>query len=108
MNHQPVDMDNLDANLDKIALELWVLAEKHQQDSLFLLSLLRSLEEIHRKIRTEMFEPSLPATRNKLYQLVRDIEEKGGWPYIERMKLQSLLKNLEPEITSDTSSEVNL
>ncbi|HHP7232643.1 MAG TPA: hypothetical protein ACFCUY_17530 [Xenococcaceae cyanobacterium] len=108
MNHQPVDMDNLNANLDKIALELWVLAEKHQQDSLFLLSLLRSLEEIHRKIRTEMFEPSLPATRNKLYQLVRDIEEKGGWPYIERMKLQSLLKNLEPEITSDTSSEVNL
>ena len=102
MNQKPIDMENLDANLHKIALDLWVLAEKNQNDSLLLLSLLRSLEEIHRKIRTEMFEPSLPTTRNKLYQLVKDIEEKGGWPYIERMKLQGLLRNLETEITPDT------
>ncbi|MDJ0530900.1 MAG: hypothetical protein QNJ70_00170 [Xenococcaceae cyanobacterium MO_207.B15] len=102
MNQKPVDMENLDANLHKIALDLWVLAEKNQNDSLLLLSLLRSLEEIHRKIRTEMFEPSLPTTRNKLYQLVKDIEEKGGWPYIERMKLQGLLRNMETEITPDT------
>ncbi|MDJ0574692.1 MAG: hypothetical protein QNJ65_05940 [Xenococcaceae cyanobacterium MO_234.B1] len=102
MNHEPVNMDNLDASLHKIALDLWVLAEKNQQDSLFLLSLLRSLEEIHRKIRTEMFEPSLPKTRNKLYQLVKDIEEKGGWPYIERMKLKSLLQNLETDLKSGT------
>jgi hypothetical protein len=44
-----------------------------------------------------LFEPSLPDTRNALYQLVRDIEESGGWPYIERMKLQAVLQHLLPE-----------
>lgn len=106
MTQKPGNMDNLDASLNKIGQELWALAENHQEDSLFLLSLLRNLEEIHRKIRTEMFEPSLPQTRNALYQLVRDIEEKGGWPYVERMKLRSLLQNLETQIAPDTSSEI--
>lgn len=105
MNHKLVNMDNLDVNLQKIGHELWVIAEKNQEDSLSLLSVLRTLEEIHRKIRTEMFEPSLPKTRNDLYQLVRDIEEKGGWPYIQRMKLKSLLQHLETEIPSDNSSQ---
>ena len=107
MTQKPENMDNLAASLNKIGQELWALAENHQEDSLFLLSLLRNLEEIHRKIRTEMFEPSLPQTRNALYQLVRDIEEKGGWPYVERMKLRSLLQNLETQITPDSSSEIN-
>ncbi len=105
MNHKLVNMDNLDVNLQKIGHELWVIAEKNQEDSLSLLSVLRTLEEIHRKIRTEMFEPSLPKTRNDLYQLVRDIEEKGGWPYIQRMKLKSLLQHLETEIPPDNSSQ---
>lgn len=110
MNQKPVGMDNLNASLDRIGLELQDLAKENQQDSLFLLSLLRSLEEIHRKIRTEIFEPSLPKTRNDLYQIVRDIEEKGGWPYIQRMKLKNLLQNLEAEMTSENSpdpSEIN-
>ncbi len=110
MNQKPVGMDNLNASLDRIGLELQDLAQDNQQDSLFLLSLLRSLEEIHRKIRTEIFEPSLPKTRNDLYQIVRDIEEKGGWPYIQRMKLKNLLQNLEVEMTSENSpdpSEIN-
>ncbi len=107
MTQKPEKMDNLDASLNKIGQELWALAENHQDDSLFLLCLLRNLEEIHRKIRTEMFEPSLPQTRNALYQLVRDIEEKGGWPYVERMKLRSLLQNLETQITPDNSPQIN-
>ncbi len=105
MNHKLVNMDNLDVNLQKIGHELWVLAEENQEDSLSLLSVLRTLEEIHRKIRTEMFEPSLPKTRNDLYQLVKDIEEKGGWPYIQRMKLKSLLQHLETEISPDNSAQ---
>lgn len=84
-----------DTTLQTATKEIWGLAKKHHHDTLFLLSLLRSLEAIHRKIRTEMFEMSLPATRNNLYQLVKDIEETGGWPYIERMKLRELLKNME-------------
>ncbi|WP_119260915.1 hypothetical protein [cyanobacterium endosymbiont of Rhopalodia gibberula] len=58
-----------------------------------LLSLLRILETLHRQIRSDMFEPSLPDTRKNLYEVLRDIEETGGWPYIERMKLQKFLEH---------------
>lgn len=92
---------DLEQKLQEITTVVKSLAETNQEDLLFLLSLLRSLESIHRQIRTEMFEPALPNSRNKLYQLVKDIEEQGGWPYIERMKLKDLLSNLESD-----SSEV--
>lgn len=94
-----IDSDSI---LKDTAKDLCVLAEKHQNDSLFLLSLLRDLEAIHRQIRVEFFEAALPQTRNDLYQFVRNIEEKGGWPYIERMKLKELLNYLElqPKIKS--------
>ncbi len=86
---------SLDNLLTKNSSEIWHLAEQNRQDPLLLLSLLRNLETIHRQIRTQIFEPSLPTTRNDLYQLVKDIEEKGGWPYIERMRLRDILKNLQ-------------
>jgi hypothetical protein len=86
---------DLEQKLQEITTVVKSLAETNQEDLLFLLSLLRTLESIHRQIRTEMFEPALPNSRNKLYQLVKDIEEQGGWPYIERMKLKDLLLNLE-------------
>ena len=93
----PIDSDSL---LQDIAQDLCALAESHQDDSLFLLSLLRNLEQIHRQIRVDYFESTLPQTRNDLYQLVKDIEEKGGWPYIERMRLKELLQNLELKTNS--------
>ena len=85
------------------ARDICALAEQHQTDSLFLLSLLRELEQIHRQIRVNFFERALPQTRNDLYQFVKDIEEKGGWPYIERMRLKELLHNLEQ--TTENKSE---
>jgi hypothetical protein len=85
---------DLEQKLQEITTVVKSLAETNQEDLLFLLSLLRTLESIHRQIRTEMFEPALPNSRNKLYQLVKDIEEQGGWPYIERMKLEDLLFKL--------------
>ncbi len=94
--NQTTNTSNSDFILQRTANDIWALAEEHRQDTLFLLSLLRNLETIHRQIRTEIFELSLPETRNALYQLVKDIEEQGGWPYIERMKLRDLLKNIEP------------
>ncbi|MEO1339665.1 MAG: hypothetical protein AAFV28_00650 [Cyanobacteria bacterium J06635_13] len=81
--------------LKDTAQDLCSLAEKHQHESLLLLSLLRDLEQIHRQIRVNYFESALPQTRNDLYQFVKDIEEKGGWPYIERMKLKDILKNID-------------
>ena len=94
------------ANPDKAALQLQAalaeinnLAEQNQADILFLLSLLRSLEQVHRDIRSNLFETSLPSRRNDLYNLVKDIEEAGGWPYIERMRLKDLLRNIKTEET---------
>lgn len=108
--HKTNNASSCNSILQKTGNDIRALAEEHRQDTLFLLSLLRELEMIHRQIRTEIFEFSLPETRNALYQLVKDIEEQGGWPYIERMKLRDLLKNLqtiEPnqsETIGDTSS----
>ena len=81
--------------LKDTARDLCALAKKNENDGLFLLSLLRDLEKIHRQIRVEYFETALPQTRNDLYQFVKDIEEKGGWPYIERMRLKDLLQNID-------------
>ena len=96
---QDRDISNIssDGVLAETAKNICDLAEAHKDDSLFLLSLLRNLEEIHRQVRVEFFETALPKTRNDLYRFVRDIEEKGGWPYIERMRLRDLLKNIELE-----------
>ena len=98
MDREQEISNNLATKLQTINTEIQNLAEQNQDDVLFLLGLLRNLEQIHRRIRTTMFETSLPASRNHLYNLVKDIEEQGGWPYIERMKLQDLLKHLESEL----------
>jgi len=95
-----ISSDNL---LEDAARDICALAEKNRYNSLFLLSLLRDLEKIHRQIRVSFFEGALPQTRNDLYQFVKDIEEKGGWPYIERMRLKELLRNM--EATTETESK---
>ena len=95
MERETVNKNNSVPQLPTIFEDIKLIADENRNDALQLLALLRQLEQIHRHIRTEMFETSLPETRNDLYQFVKDIEEKGGWPYIERMKLEQLLKNLE-------------
>lgn len=71
-----------------------------------LLALLRQLEQLHREIRDGAFQKSLPDNRQALYSLLRDIEAEGGWPYIERMRLQAFLTNMEQEETLENRSEV--
>jgi len=80
---------------ERIKASIWELAEDCQGDSSALLDLLRLLEQLHWQIREKLFHPALPNTRDELYELLRDMEENGGWPYIERMKLRSLLMHLE-------------
>nr|WP_245894504.1 hypothetical protein [Chamaesiphon polymorphus] len=70
------------------------MAELHQTDPLALLQLLRTLEQLHREIQQGYFQSALPDSRQSLYALLRDIEENGGWPYIQRWKLQDLFANL--------------
>ena len=103
MAQEPAKDNNLVDRLQKSTADIYQLAEQNQNDVIFLLFLLRNLELVHRQIRSNMFEPSLPGTRNDLYALVKDIEEEGGWPYIERMKLQDLLRNLESDLFADGS-----
>jgi hypothetical protein len=81
-------------SLKEIEVLVWAAAQQSEGNNIALLSLLRVLEALHRKVREELFEPSLPQTRNDLYHLVREIEECGGWPYIERLKLQTLIESL--------------
>jgi hypothetical protein len=80
--------------LDLIVAEIQEIADRDRSDPLALLLLLRTLEEIHREIQEGYFQSALPDSRQSLFALLRDIEENGGWPYIQRWKLQELLANL--------------
>jgi hypothetical protein len=73
------------------------LAIDYQQQTDELLAVLRTLEELHRHIREEFFQPALPQSRHSLYSLLMEIEAQGGWPYIERMRLQDLLQAMEAD-----------
>lgn len=83
--------------LEAITQNIRALAQGHQGDCLALLSLLRALEALHLEIRDTLFQESLPDNRQALYHLLRDIELSGGWPYIQRMRLQELLKQFGSE-----------
>ena len=83
----------LSQRLQEIVAIVETIASDCNGDTSDLLSLLRILEALHRQIRLDLFEPSLPDTRKNLYEVLKEIEETGGWPYIERMKLQKFLEH---------------
>lgn len=93
----------LESQLEAIGADITNLARKYQGDCGALLSLLRYLEFLHRTIREDFFEESLPNTRHTLYDLLKEIEETGGWPYIERMKLQDFIVNLQ-ELAAESNA----
>ncbi len=93
------------ASLEEIISTVNKVSQQCQDDSQRLLDLLRTLEKLHQEIRVNLFEPSLPNTRNDLHNLLLDIEENGGWPYIERMKLRVFLQNIASEMENTTDSE---
>ncbi|NJL46119.1 MAG: hypothetical protein HC922_11265 [Leptolyngbyaceae cyanobacterium SM2_3_12] len=89
----------LSADLKELAALIDHAARVRQGDSAALLALLRLLEERHRHICDTLFRDALPNNRHNLYSLLRDIELNGGWPYIQRMKLQALFANIPtPEV----------
>ena len=104
---QDSDSRQLQIEVQAITTDIRTLANRYQGNSRALLALLRALEQTHRQIHEDLFQASLPNNRHELYALLRDIEEAGGWPYIERMRLRSLLSNL-PELginSPDNSSQ---
>ena len=81
--------------LSALADSIKLSAANSKENTIELLALLRFLEELHRNIRDNYFLSSLPANRQALYALLRDIEQNGGWPYIPRFKIQELLRESE-------------
>ncbi|MGB7444241.1 MAG: hypothetical protein WA919_24505 [Coleofasciculaceae cyanobacterium] len=90
-----LDSSQLPVRMRAITDDILSLADSNKEDSLALLALLRALEQVHREIRENLFQASLPSNRQALHALLRDLEESGGWPYIARMKLRSLLSHLQ-------------
>jgi hypothetical protein len=97
LKHNPVPLSDrspcLPPEQEQIATAIQDLAQDYQQDVQQLLSLLRTLEQLHQHIRDQYFQAALPTTRQALYSLLREIEAAGGWPYIPRMHIKSLVQN---------------
>jgi hypothetical protein len=89
--------------LDKLVEQLRSLAEQHRGDPHQLLHILRVLESLHRDINNSLFQPALPNSRHELFDLLRDIETHGGWPYIYRLSIEELCQNLSAPIADDSA-----
>ena len=76
------------ADVDAIAAELGDQPEQ-------LLTLLRQIEALHRRIQDGPFRTSLPADRHQFFTLLQAMETSGGWPYIPRLQLRTFLDMLE-------------
>jgi hypothetical protein len=97
MSTHEIPKTSLEDGLQSIKHVTLAIAQEYQGDSLALLAVLRLLEQVHQEIRDSLFQQALPDNRQSLYKLLRDIETKGGWPYIYRMRLQSILEKMELE-----------
>lgn len=93
----PVSSSQLPEDLQQLSQVVRDAAQVRENDCLALLELLRLLESLHFEVRDTLFRDALPDNRQRLYRLLRDIEQEGGWPYIKRMQLLSLLEHLEEE-----------
>ena len=76
------------ADVDAIAADLGDQPEQ-------LLTLLRQIEALHRRIQDGPFRTSLPADRHQFFTLLQAMETSGGWPYIPRLQLRTFLDMLE-------------
>ncbi|RMF67226.1 MAG: hypothetical protein D6742_08070 [Cyanobacteria bacterium J069] len=94
-------------SLEAIAQLVQATAQEAEGNGVALLRLLRLLEKLHQDIRDTMFQETLPQNRHSLYALLRDMEAEGGWPYISRMKLRSVLQHLLDEPPIETPDPRN-
>ncbi|MDC0834004.1 hypothetical protein CKA32_006571 [Geitlerinema sp. FC II] len=100
-NHFNTDNPQLQAVSERVR----AIAQQCDGDAEALLELLRLLERLHRDICEEQFQPALPKTRQSLYACLREIELKGGWPYIPRMRMRTLLAHIEALAEEDKENE---
>jgi hypothetical protein len=88
---------SLQTDLDAIAETVTMLVNRTEGSSVEILQILRFLEALHRQVCEDHFLVTLPNRRRTLYNLLREIDAEGGWPYIPRMQLKRLLAHLEAE-----------
>lgn len=74
---------NTEQELQSLANLVESLAQSYHPDSDRLLALLRTLEQLHRQIRTELFEPSLPNTRHDLYAFCGMLKKVAAGPTLK-------------------------
>ena len=92
------DDDSLQSQLQSLQRTTSAIADSSKGNSVALLKILRTLEGLHRDIAEGLFQEALPENRQQLYHLLREIEADGGWPYIPRARLRSLLAKISQEI----------
>jgi hypothetical protein len=88
---------SLQEDLNAIAETVNALVKRSDGSSTEILQILRFLEALHRQVCEEHFLPTLPTRRRTLYNLLREIDAEGGWPYIPRMQIRALLTHLEAD-----------
>jgi hypothetical protein len=96
-----------DARLNQLLAGIQQLADELGDHPEALLTLLRRLEQLHRTIQDGPFRSGLPSDRNALFNLLRQMESSGGWPYIPRLQLRTfmdLLQRGEPSLDDDDHS----
>lgn len=101
------ELEPFQSQLESLTLTVRDLSEQVEGNTVALLAILRTLEVLHREIRESQFREALPDNRQALYALLKEIENYGGWPYVPRASLRSLLEKLsiEAEEDSPTSNE---
>jgi hypothetical protein len=83
--------------LDALLAELFSLSQQLANQPEALVNLLRKLEQLHRGIQDGPLRGSLPADRHKLFELLQNLEQSGGWPYIPRPQLHNFLRQLQQQ-----------
>jgi len=84
-----------EARLQALLADVDAIAADLEGESAPLLTLLRQIEALHRRIQDGPFRTSLPADRHQFFTLLQAMETSGGWPYIPRLQLRTFLDMLE-------------
>jgi small-conductance mechanosensitive channel len=108
-NNKNSELEQCTEKLEVITSAVKDASQACQGDVTALLALLRQLEKLHKEIRDGIFQDSLPDNRQRLYSLLKDIESEGGWPYIERMRLQAFLVKMDAEnpVVNNTKNAID-
>jgi len=96
-----------EARLQTLLSEVDGLATELEGQPAPLLTLLRQIEALHRRIQDGPFRTSLPADRHQFFTLLQAMETSGGWPYIPRLQLRTFLDLLEREEQEPPLSQVS-